>query len=319
MSDPDPSLSYVGVYGITMATDLDLVAPLPERAPPADLHVTQRDQPFDIDPDEIIRGGSDIASDGLPTSGRFREGEIYFFRFADAVDFRIEPNHITYYLRDDFYAYGIELWLLGIVLAFWLEWQGTPALHASAAVIDGNAVGFMASNRGGKTSLATACMQQGYPLLTDDILAVHVTEDAAIGQPAFPQMRMWPEHAAHFVEDAEALDTVHPYIEKRRVPVDDIGPFTDTPHPLRAIYLPDRQDEKTSVDIEPVSSSEAVIELVRESFVATLVEAAGFQPERLQTLSQLVQHVPVRRLIYPSGVEHLPRVVEAVRDDAIAP
>ena len=46
-----------------------------------------------------------------------------------------------------------------------------------------------------------------------------------------------------------------------------------------------------------------------------ILEAPGVQPPSLDFFTQLVQQVPMRRLIYPSGFEHLPRVREAVLED----
>ena len=65
----------------------------------------------------------------------------------------------------------------------------------------------------------------------------------------------------------------------------------------------------------PVGSSEAVMELIRFSFVPNIVERLGWQPRRLAFFARLVQQVPVRRLVYPNGFEFLPRVVEAVFRD----
>lgn len=312
MSDSDAHRFRVGVYGIVIETDLALVAPLPERAGAPDLYVLSADEPPDLDRAECVYAAE------RADSGLFRLKDAYVFRFAGAVDFYVTPARITYSLHDPFYAYGIELWLLGTVLAFWLEWQGRPALHASAVVVDGQAVGFVASNRGGKSSLATALMECGYPLLSDDILALAV-DDAVYGQPGYPQMRMWPEQAAHFVDEAGALPRVHPYIEKRRVPVgpEGIGAFCDAPQPVRSVYLPDRRPG-APIEIRPVAAGEGLIELVRQSFVARLVDAVGWQPERLPTLARLAQHVPVRRLVYPDGVEQLPRVAEAIVEDVQA-
>jgi len=39
------------------------------------------------------------------------------------------------------------------------------------------------------------------------------------------------------------------------------------------------------------------------------------QPQRLDFFARMVQQVPMRRLIYPAGYEHLPRVREAVPAD----
>jgi hypothetical protein len=41
----------------------------------------------------------------------------------------------------------------------------------------------------------------------------------------------------------------------------------------------------------------------------------GVQSKRLSLLAQVVQGVPVRRLIYPDGVAHLPRVCRPIMED----
>jgi hypothetical protein len=228
------------------------------------------------------------------------------------ADFYIGSSRIEYALHDDTYAYALELWLLGTVLAFWLEWQGVPALHASAAALNGHAVGFLASKQGGKSSLALALLQQGHPLLTDDLLPVDVDDDAIRGRPGYPQMRLWPDHAEHFVEDAKSLRRAHPYIEKRRVPIRPDS-FCDDVRPLQALYLPERTED-ASIQIQPVAPTDALQAVLRHSFLPRIVEATGWQATRLSTLSQLVEQVSVRRLTYPDGVEHLPRVADAILD-----
>jgi hypothetical protein len=57
---------------------------------------------------------------------------------------------------------------------------------------------------------------------------------------------------------------------------------------------------------------EGVMELIRHSFSAHLAEAAGLAPQRLDFFTRLFKQVPMCRLIYPSGFDHLPRVGEAV-------
>jgi len=64
-----------------------------------------------------------------------------------------------------------------------------------------------------------------------------------------------------------------------------------------------------------VSPRDAVIELVRFTFTPHVVEALGWQPRRLAFFADLAARVPIRRLIYPSGLHHLPRVSEAILQD----
>lgn len=141
-----------------------------------------------------------------------------------------------------------------------------------------------------------------------------------MGRPGYPQMRMWPEQAQHFVGRYEDLDIVHPAFSKRRVPVDEsgFGIFCGTARPLACLYLPERRDPKEwgeRIEIEPVSRREAVLTLIGNSFVPAVVEALGLHPHRLSFFSQMVVRVPPRRVVYPSGFEHLPRVRQAILDD----
>jgi hypothetical protein len=171
----------------------------------------------------------------------------------------------------------------------------------------------MSRHGGGKSGLAAAMVQAGFPLLTDDLLVLDEREERWEVRPAYPEMRMWPDEAAHFAGPPEALPLVQSDSEKRRVAIGDggFGSFLDASTPLSCIYLASRRPEMDGgAEIQPVSRSEALIELVRHSFSPRLVEAAGLQPARLDRLARLVRAVPVRRLVYPSGFDRLPEVVK---------
>ena len=241
-------------------------------------------------------------------------------RFSRAADFYLWPDRVVCHLLDPAYGGGVEIWLLGSVLSFWLERRGIPALHASAAVVHGRAVAFLSDNSGGKSLLAAALMQSGHPLLTDDILPIEHCHDTFLGRPGYPQMRLWPEEALHLLGHYEDLELVHPAISKRRVPVgsDGFGTFCDASQPLACLYLPERRDpvaNGTKTELTTVSPRDAVIELMRHSFVPRVVEATRLQPQRLDLFAQMARQVPVRRVVYPSGLEHLPRVRDAILED----
>ena len=128
-------------------------------------------------------------------------------------------------------------------------------------------------------------------------------------------MRMWPGHAHHFVGNPQALRRANPHTEKRRVPIGPggLGSFCDDVRPLQALYLLERTDD-APIQVESVASTDTLQDVLRHSFLPRLVEATGWQAHRLSTLSQLVEQIPVRRLTYPEGVEHLPHVADAILD-----
>jgi hypothetical protein len=249
---------------------------------------------------------------GTPRACLFREGNDDVLRFLDAGDFRLQTTRIESWLEEARLDLA-ELRFLGPVLSYWFERQGLPTLHASAAAVDGRAIAFASRHGGGKSGLAAAMAQAGASLLTDDLLVLEEREDRWEARPSYPEMRMWPDEAAHFVGPPEDLPLVQADSEKRRVAVGNggFGSFHDASTPLSCIYLASRRQETDGdIEIRPVSRSEALIELVRHSFSPRLVEAAGLQPDRLDRLARLVRNVPVRRLLYPSGFDRLPEVAE---------
>ena len=247
----------------------------------------------------------------------FRTPDREVLRVTDVADFHLWPDRIVAHPATAEPGPLIEIHLLGTVLSYWLERRGLVTLHASAVEIEGRAAVFSSTHGGGKTGLAAALLQAGHPLLSDDLLPIEERDGAFLGRPGYPQMRMWPDEAAHFLGDYEHLPVVHPELSKRRIPVGPggLGTFRGSPLPLGCIYLPERGPEDEALDIREVSPRDALIELLRQSFTPRLVEAAGLQPARFHQLSNLVLQVPVKRLRYPSGLDRLSGVAEAVRRD----
>lgn len=241
--------------------------------------------------------------------------EATVFRFGGVVDFFVLPDGIAYQVLDPAYDYMVELHLLGFVLSYWLERAGWPALHASSIVVDDRAIAFLSNHGGGKTSLAATMLQRGYPLGSDDLVALTPTAAGFVARPGYPQMRMWPEQARHFVGHDD-LEQVHPNLTKRRVPVGHgFGAFDGVARPLAALYLPRRRDGG-AIEFETMPASQALFELVRHTFLVGIVEGAGLAARRFATLAEVVRSVPLRVVSYPNGLELLPEVVERIADDA---
>jgi hypothetical protein len=261
-----------------------------------------------------------FADNGERTLSIYRLDECDVIHFAGIADFYLWPGVIITHLLDPSYRYLVEIRLLGEVFSIWLELHGMPALHASAIVKNGTGgktAAFLSTNKGGKSVLAATLMQEGHSLLTDDILAIEERGSNFLGRPGYPQMRMWPSEAEHFLGRYQDLEIVHPRYSKRRVPVgpDGLGSFHGDAAPLAILYLPHRLQSPTDIKIEPISPKDAVIELIRNSFSARIVEVLGLSLLRMSFFSRLAMRVPMRRLVYPSGFQHLPKVREAIIAD----
>ena len=210
--------------------------------------------------------------------------------------------------------YLVEICLAGNVMAFWLERQGVTAIHASAVVVAGRAACFIAGTSRGKTTTACAFLAAGHALLADDIVALSIASGCALAYPAFPQMKLLPEQLLHLGVRAVGYQKVHPGFEKLMVPIGNgVGRYCDQAVPVGGIYLLDRVSSGTgSPSMRPVAQGEALMELVRHSFAAELVDAVDRSSGRLARLAALARAVPVRRINVPPGYDRLHEVQSLV-------
>jgi hypothetical protein len=331
--------SGVRLYGLTLEIDFPFAAslpPAPEGAAggPPDVRLTREDElpAGDLPPALFASALGSAAVPGEPALTVYRLAAGDLLHFPGVADFILDPaaGRIACRLASPTALPAAEAWFLGTVLAWWLERTGIPAFHASAVALAGRAVGFLAFSRTGKSTLAASLLDPAAvptaALLTDDVLAVEDLGDGSFAaRPSYPQMRLWPAAAERFVAEVEELPRVHPEIDKRRLIAGVAGAtgvegfaFQAEACPLVRIYLPERRQERPedkAVRLETVRPRDAVIELVRHSFLPRLTAVAGLQEHRLGLFTRLAGQVPVRRLSYPSGFEHLPAVRAALLAD----
>lgn len=84
----------------------------------------------------------------------------------------------------------VESLLVGPVLAAVLQQRGITTLHASSVATSAGAVAFLGHRGAGKSSLAGALMQLGYPLMADDVAGVLVEGGELLTVPGFPRLRL---------------------------------------------------------------------------------------------------------------------------------
>lgn len=305
------------LYGTTTASALSFTSNVPTTSGPYTLWVEEASP---IPPSfwsDMRKVDSPAPTDAVPgTIYRHPAGNCHAFRFPEVADYIFTSDTISYALHDPDLRYALEIWLLGPVLSLWHELQGRPALHTAAVTVEGEAVAFLAANEGGKSTLAAALMDANCPLLTDDVLVLDGSGENVVGRPSYPQMRLWPEQIRRFLGPEVQVPQVTPNTEKCRVPVgpSGFGTFQDTARPVTHLFLPERHPHATSVQLSSLPPQEALITLVRHSFLPNTVEALGLGPERFPVLTTLVEQAQVHRLLYPPGMEHLPRVTDVVRE-----
>jgi len=245
----------------------------------------------------------------------------YRVDFANNVSFSLDPQRVTCCHPGDRLQEWAEAAFLGPICAFWLEMLGTPCLHAGAVAVGGRAVAFLGGKGAGKTSLVAAMMLRNHSLMTDDLLAVDTVEGGAVAYSSYPQLRMSCEQAAYFRGAYTDLARAQRGSEKRRVAVGrgGFGRSSSESTRLACVYVPQRYEPRNvgddDVEIAPVTAGEAITELIRHSFTPRMINAVGWQAQRLGRVARVCEAVPIRRITYASGLEKLEAVGEAVEQD----
>lgn len=168
----------------------------------------------------------------------------------------------------------IRLFILGSCMGAILLQRKILPLHGSAIVVDNKAYAFVGHSGHGKSTLASAFIQQGFCMLTDDVIAVTLNEqNVPMVSPAYPQQKLWQESLDSFGMNAGQFRPLFERETKFAVPVS--SQFATRALPLAGIF-----------------------ELVK-----TDCEAPGIRPfDKLQRIPLLQRHTYRRSFLADSGL-----------------
>lgn len=130
----------------------------------------------------------------------------------------------------------LRTFLINPVLGALLQQRGVFLLNGAAMTRDNDGVVFAGQSGTGKSTLAAACLQHGYALLTDDICAITVSgEGAPLILPGLPVLRLWADSLEMLGFDKRPLEKQRRRLEKYMLPAAEH--FHTEPVPFRCLYI----------------------------------------------------------------------------------
>lgn len=206
----------------------------------------------------------------------------------------------------------IRLFLLGTVWAALLHQRGLLVLHASGIATPEGAVIFMGRSSAGKSSLAAAFYQRGYPVLGDDVIALNICNGRVLAFPGFPQLRLWPDMLSALEIATDSTLALRPKLAKRVLPVPD--GFDIQPLPVRAIYLLHShiQDE---IRLEKFEGMSRFTTLLNHTFREKFLGGLGVRPIHFQKVSQVAQKTYVASLVRPDQPPNFEQLFATIKQD----
>lgn len=241
-----------------------------------------------------------------------RDGSGYLVRFAHMADFGVSADglEVATHPVPGVSEHTVNHLYLNQVLPLALSRQFKLVLHASAVEIDHSAIAFLGISGRGKSTLAASFSTSGYRFLTDDGLQLERSEGDHLVQPSHPSIRLWDDSSEALIPSTTRSAPAVDHTPKSRFLADDEIAHCNTPLPLRAMYFLGEGDTE-AVTIETVSGRDAMIELVRHSFLLDIEEREMLMHHFAQ-LTELARLPMFFRLDYPRRYEMLSQVRDAI-------
>ena len=263
---------------------------------------------------------SDCDKEGVPEfrAARLHPGGNLRVVYSDGLVFDLNAHgrQVSVYLPAGQIVDDVAPALLGPMMGVLLRLRGIACLHASAVVIAGRAIGLVGISGAGKSTTAAAFARLGYPVLTDDVLALTDCVDHFLVRPAYPRIRLWPQSAAGLFGSADALPRMMPSWDKRFLSLQQPGyQFQSESLRLAALYFLAPRGESSHVSaIEAVNPAEALMTLVSDSF-ATNFQDKPRRAAEFDLLSRLVATIPLRSISAPDNLARIDDLCSAIVQD----
>jgi hypothetical protein len=247
-----------------------------------------------------------------------RRRDEYAIRFRGAAEFvlRSDGPSLVGYRHPGTSADLFRHLLIDQALPLVLSHSGRIVLHASACAVRERGLVFLGPSGAGKSTLAAALATSGATVVADDALVVREGRERLHAVPAYPGLRMWPDAlaASRIAGRPARLASMR---GKQRVS-DTVGAFAFSRRaaPIASVYvLNAKRSMRAGIGIEPLPAREALIELVRHSFVLDIADRRRLA-EQFDRLVRTLSCVDVKRLTYPRRFGVLPQVRAAILEDA---
>lgn len=244
------------------------------------------------------------------------------FRYADGVEFLLdaETTRIWAGWSGETTLDDAAVYLLGPILGYALRARGITCLHASVVAADGTAFALVGNARAGKSTTAAAFAQLRYPVMSDDIAVLCEIDGRFHVQPAYPQLRLWPDSVERLFGSRDALLPLtpqYPQWDKRYLSLATDGehPFIDRPLPLRVVYLLGAREASDSAPrIETLTPRERLLQLISNTYTSYLATTAD-QRREFDLLRSLIAAVPVRQVVPHADPGRIPELCSTILAD----
>jgi hypothetical protein len=203
-------------------------------------------------------------------------------------------------------------YLLGSIFGALLHQRRLIVMHASAVQADGKAVMFCGRSGLGKSTLAAALSQRGWPLLGDDVSAIAFDgEGLPCLQADTRQLKLTAESIAAL--DLGARRGAAILRRATKYFVEPLESVDSGACPLGAVYVLAFDPQAAAARIDRLNAAEALRGLRGDAYRPAIVRRTGQTQRYFEAAAMIASKVPVCRLTRGPHLIALPQLADLVQ------
>ncbi|MBT2657071.1 aldolase [Bacillus sp. ISL-18] len=192
----------------------------------------------------------------------------------------------------------MRLYILGTCFGAILMQRKVLPLHGSAVVINGKAYAFVGDSGAGKSTIASAFLNQGYQLLSDDVIAISFPLEDSIPYviPSYPQQKLWKDSLEILGMERNNYQPIYGRENKYCIPIST--QFFSEEIPLGGIFELKKTENK-EFNIIPIKNLERFYKLYYNTYQKSLIPNLGLLDWHFVTTSKIIETINMYQLERP--------------------
>jgi hypothetical protein len=276
-------------FGLTVMSDIPLLE--------LTLQLEQRENTVDIsiEINDVSKLWNELSS---PPNKFVVTENLVMFEVPDIAIFTIQDgNKITVSPRRGYDEAVARLYILGTCMGAILMQRRIFPLHGSAVAIDGKAYVFIGDSGAGKSTLATTFLNRGYQLLSDDVIAITLSQDhIPFVTPSYPQQKLWQESLIEFGMETSQYRSIYGRETKYSVPIP--SQYFAEPLPLAGVFeLVKTKNEK--IEVHRIQGLERLKTFSYHTYRNFLIPGLGLMEWHFNTSANIVDQIEIFQLRRP--------------------
>lgn len=263
-------------------------------------------------PDVIVREGVISGGEHDSVVARQEQDGAFLLAIPGVAHFRVVGGEEIVIAR----APGSEdaavrLFLLGSAFGALLHQRGIVPIHGSAVATTHGALIFSGPQGHGKSTLAAAFVQRGYPLLSDDVCALTLENGMVWLHPAYPRLNLLPDALERLSFSKIESSAAIPFSGKYPVAPTT---FLAQTVPLLAIYELHPTASET-IRFSPLQGYARLTALMGNTYRVQFLHEMGKTKHHFVALNAMAQQVRVVRVERPSAAYWLDQLATMIAED----